>query len=131
MFGLGKLVSGLAGGLLDKIGLGFLSPLVSMAVNFFSGNYLALIGDVTNLVSQFSDSSFLKNLSKLQPLGDFARGGCFGSMLSLDNLDALRGTAQLLGLDKADRMLSVVEDFSSSFNLIQQNREASYYGRLF
>lgn len=78
MFGLGKLVSSLTGGLLDKIGLGFLSPFVSMAVNFFSGNYLALIGDVTNLVGTFSNSSFLKNLSQLNPLGSFdQRKWCF------------------------------------------------------
>ena len=132
MLGLGKLVSGLTGGLLDKIGLGFLTPFVSMAVNFFSGNYLALIGDVTNLVGQFTDSSFLKNLSQFQPLGAFAQsGGCFGSLPSFSNLDSLRDTAQMLGLDKADRMFDLVEDFSSTFNVIQQNREVAHYGRLF
>lgn len=130
MFGLGKLVSGLTGGLLDKIGLGFLSPFVSMAVNFFSGNYLALIGDVTNLVAQFTDSSFLNNLAKLQPLGDFANGGCFGNLLSFDKLDLFKSAAQMLGLNKVSAMLDVVEEFNSSFNLIQQNREAAYYNRL-
>ena len=132
MFGLGKLVSSLTGGLLDKIGLGFLTPIVSMAVNFASGNYLALIGDVTNLVAQFTDSSFLKNLSQFQPLGSFGQGGgCFSSLLSFDKLDSLRGAAQLLGLGKADNMLKVVQEFSTSFNMIQQNREVAHYGRLF
>lgn len=131
MFGLGKLVSGLTGGLLDKIGLGFLTPIISMAVNFASGNYLALIGDVTSLVAQFTDSSFLKNLSQFQPLGSFGQVGCFNNLLSFDKLDSLRGTAQLLGLSKADNMLKVVEEFSTSFNMIQQNREVAYYGRLF
>lgn len=133
MLGLGKLVSGLAGGLLDKIGLGFLTPFVSLAVNFFSGNYVAMIGDVTNLVSRFSDSSFLQNLSKFQPLGMLGQGGgCFGSNLpSFSDVDTWRGTAQMLGLDKAEKMFNLVEDFGATFNVIQQNRETAYYGRLY
>ena len=131
MFGLGKVFSGLAGGLLDKIGLGFLKPFVSLAVNFFSGNYLALIGDVTSLVGQFSNSSFLKNLSQLNPLGSFGQGSnCFGSLLSGGRFNLLQNTAQLLGLNKADKMLSVVNDFRSSLNLINQNRENAHYNCL-
>lgn len=131
MFGLGKIFSGLTGGLLDKIGLGFLSPFVSLAVNFFSGNYIALIGDVSSLVGRFSNSSFLKNLSQLNPLGSFGQGtNCFGNILSGNRFNVLRTTTQLLGLNKADRMLSVVEDFRSSVSLIQQNREIAHYNFL-
>lgn len=128
MFGLGKIFSGIAGGFLDKIGLGFLKPFVSLAVNFFSGNYLALIGDITNLVGRFSNSSFLKNLSRLNPLGGFGSGSnCFGNIISGGRFNLLRTTAQILGLNKADRMLSVVSDFRSSLNLINQNRENAHY----
>lgn len=131
MFGLGKIFSGLTGGLFDKIGLGFLKPFVSLAVNFFSGNYLGLIGDLTNLVGKFSNSSFLKNLSQLNPLGSFGQGSnCFGNILSGNRFNLLRTTAQVLGLNKADRMLSVVDDFRSSVNLIQQNRENAHYNFL-
>lgn len=132
MFGLGKIASGLTGGLLDKIGLGFLSPFVSLAVNFFSGNYLALIGDVTNLVGSFSDSSFLQNLSRLNPLGAFEQGaGAFSGIFSPGNqFDLLKTTAQTLGLDKASQMLNLVEEFRSSADLIQQSRENAHYGFL-
>jgi hypothetical protein len=133
MFGIGKLVSGLTGGLLDKIGLGFLSPFVSMAVNFFSGNYLDLIGDVTNLVGKFTNSSFLKNLSQLNPLGSFGQGSnCFSNILSSGSsrFNLLQTTAQLLGLNKASKMLDVVGEFRNSFGLIQQNRESAHYNYL-
>lgn len=130
MFGLGKLISGLTGGLLDKIGLGFLTPFVSLAVNFFSGNYVAMIGDLTNLIGQFTDSEFLKNLSKFPPLGMLGQGGGFGSLPSFGDLDFLRGTAQTLGLDKVDKMLDLVQDFSTTMNVISQNRETAHYGRL-
>lgn len=128
MFGLGKIFSSIAGGFLDKIGLGFLKPFVSLAVNFFSGDYLSLIGDITNLVGQFSNSSFLKNLSNLNPLGQFGGGSnCFGNLMSGGRFDGLRSTAQLLGLNKADKMLNLVNDFRSSINTIQQNRENAHY----
>lgn len=131
MFGLGKIFSGLTGGLLDKIGLGFLKPFVSLAVDFFSGDYLSLIGDVTSLVGKFSNSSFLKNLSQLNPLGSFGQGSnCFGSLLSGGRFSFLQSTAQLLGLNKADKMLSVVNEFRSSLDLINQNRENAYYNCL-
>lgn len=131
MFGLGKIFSGIAGGLLDKIGLGFLKPFVSLAVNFFSGDYLSLIGDITNLVGQFTNSSFLKNLSNLNPLGQFGSGSnCFGNLLNGGRFDVLKSTAQLLGLNKADKMLNVVNDFRSSLNLINQNRENAHYNFL-
>lgn len=129
MFGLGKLISGLTGGLLDRIGLGFLSPLISGAVNFFSGNYLALIGDLTSLVSRFSNSSFLQNLSLLNPLGSFSQGSnCFGNLISGDRFNTFQSTARLLGLDKADKMFNLVNDFRFTANLINQQRETAHFG---
>lgn len=131
MFGLGKVFSGLTGGLLDKIGLGFLKPFVSLAVNFFSGNYLGLIGDISNLVGRFSNSSFLKNLSQLNPLGQFGGGSnCFGNLISGGKFNLMRSAAQLLGLNKAERMLNLVNDFQSSFNVIQQKRENAFYQQI-
>lgn len=131
MFGLGKLISGLTGGLLDRIGLGFLSPFISGAVNFFSGNYLALIGDITSLVSRFGSSSFLQNLSLLNPLGGFSQGSsCFGNLLAGDRFNTFQSTARLLGLDKADKMFNLIGDFKFSTTLIRQNRENAHYGFL-
>jgi hypothetical protein len=124
MFGIGKLF----GGFLNKIGLGFLSPFVSLAVNFFSGNYLALIGDISNLVGKFSKSSFLKNMSLLNPLGNFSqKTSVLGNLFSGNKLGILRNSAQFLGLNKAENMLAVVAEFRSSYNLVQQNRENAHY----
>lgn len=124
MFGIGKLF----GGFLSKIGLGFLSPFVSLAVNFFSGNYLALIGDISNLVGKFSKSSFLKNMSLLNPLGNFSqKTSVLGNLFSGNKLGILRNSAQFLGLNKAENMLAVVAEFRSSYNLVQQNRENAHY----
>lgn len=126
MFGLGKLVSGLTGGLLDKVGLGFLKPFVSGAVNFFSGNYAALIGDVLNIVAEFTNSSFLDNLAKLQPLGAFSDGNfSFDKLLLGDGLGFLKDSAQLLGMDKVNDMLSLVDEFSDSMSIITQQRQAA------
>lgn len=131
MFGLGKIFSGIAGGFLDKIGLGFLKPFVSLAVNFFSGNYLALIGDISNLVGKFTNSSFLRNLNRLNPLGQFGNGSnCFGNLINGGKFNVLKTTAQLLGLNKAEKMLNLVDDFQSSFSLMQQKRENAYYQHL-
>ena len=71
MFGLGSIISKLAGPLLDKMGLGFITPLISAAINFSTGNYAALIGDVTNLVGSFSGSSFLSKAANKPTLGLF------------------------------------------------------------
>lgn len=81
MFGLDKLI----GGVLDKIGLGELAPFVSLGINLFTGNWVGLIGDVTNLVAKFTDSKFLDKVAKFAPLGNFANGN-FGNILSPEKL---------------------------------------------
>ena len=81
MFGIDKLI----GGVLDKIGLGDLAPFVSLGINFFTGNWVGLIGDVTNLVAKFTDSKFLDKVAKFAPLGNFASGN-FGDLLSPEKL---------------------------------------------
>lgn len=137
MFGLGSIVSKLAGPLLDKIGLGFIKPLVSAAVNFATGNYAALIGDVANLVGSFSNSSFLSKAANKPTLGVFQnnqrQGGCFdsGNKLSLGNILGLKNNPLLKGFGKITGMLSVVSDFLGAFNSIQNSRaeaQHSYRG---
>lgn len=131
MFGLGSIVSKLAGPLLDKIGLGFITPLISAAVNFASGNYAALIGDVTNLVGSFSNSSFLGKAASKPTLGLFQnnQGGCFSnkSKLSLGNILGLRNNPLLKGFGKITGMLNVVGDFLGAFNAIQTSRAEAQY----
>ncbi len=70
MFGIGKLLGGVAGGLLDKIGLGKLAPFVQLGLNALTGNWLGVAKDVFSLVSNFK-GNFLDNASSKPPLGGF------------------------------------------------------------
>lgn len=74
MFGIGKLLGGVAGGLLDKIGLGKLAPFVQMGLNALTGNWLGVAQDVFGLVSNFR-GNFLDNASNKPPLGGFEQPG--------------------------------------------------------
>ena len=131
MFGIGKLFSKLTGGLLDQIGLGFLKPFVAVAFDYFTGDYASLIGDLKGVVGQFVDLSFLDNLDKLQPLGDFAMGGfSFDKLLSGEGLNFLQDTSELLGLDKVTDMLNLVGEFNDSVNIINQGRQTAQYSFL-
>jgi hypothetical protein len=131
MFGLGSIISKLAGPILDKMGLGFITPLVSAAVNFATGNYAALIGDVTNLVSSFSSSSFLGKAATKPTLGLFQnnQSGCYGSSskLSLGKILGLSNSPLLKGFGKITGMLNVVSDFLGAFNSLQTSRSQAQY----
>jgi len=70
MFGIGKLLGNVAGGLLDKIGLGKIAPFVKLGLNALTGNWLGVAQDVFGLVSNFK-GNFQNNASKLPPLGGF------------------------------------------------------------
>lgn len=70
MFGIGKLLGNVAGGLLDKIGLGKIAPFVKMGLNALTGNWLGVAQDVFGLVSKFK-GNFQNNASKFPPLGGF------------------------------------------------------------
>lgn len=129
MFGLGSIVSKLAGPLLDKIGLGFITPLISMAVNFASGNYAAMIGDVVNLVGKFTDSSFLNNVASKPPLGVFQNSqGNSGSKLSLGNLIGMSNNPFLKGLSKVMGMVNTVIDYKNNSISIQNSRSQAQFG---
>ncbi len=131
MFGLGSIVSKLAGPLLDKIGLGFITPLISMAVNFASGNYAAMIGDVVNLVGKFTDSSFLNNVASKPPLGVFQNSqGNSGSKLSLGRITGLSNNPLVKGFGKIMGMLNTVSDFLGTSKSIQNSRSQAQYSFL-
>ncbi len=70
MFGLGKILGGLVGGLLDKVGLGALTPFVKMGLDAMTGNWLGVAEDVFGMVSQFKGDP-TKNASQRPPLGGF------------------------------------------------------------
>lgn len=70
MFGIGKLLGSVAGGLLDKIGLGSIAPFVKMGLNALTGNWLGVAQDVFNMVSNFK-GNFQDGASQQPPLGGF------------------------------------------------------------
>ena len=70
MFGIGSILGKVAGGLLDKIGLGKIAPFVKMGLNALTGNWLGVAQDVFSLVSGFKGNS-LNSASKNPPLGGF------------------------------------------------------------
>lgn len=70
MFGIGKLFGSVAGGLLDKIGLGGLAPFVKLGLNALTGNWLGVAQDVFNLVSNFKGNP-LDQAANRPPLGGF------------------------------------------------------------
>ena len=70
MFGIGSILGKVAGGLLDKIGLGKIAPFVKMGLNALTGNWLGVAQDVFGLVSSFKGNS-LDSASKNPPLGGF------------------------------------------------------------
>lgn len=131
MFGLGSIVSSLAGGILDKIGLGFLTPIISAAIDFASGNYAALIGDVVNLVGTFTNSSFLQSAAMKPVLGLFqgaTGGGCFGNISSLSQgITALENSPLLQGNSKVSGMLGLVNDFIGASSMIQAARAGAQF----
>ena len=70
MFGIGSILGKVAGGLLDKIGLGKIAPFVKMGLNAMTGNWLGVAQDVFGLVSNFK-GNFQDGASKQPPLGGF------------------------------------------------------------
>jgi len=70
MFGIGSILGKVAGGLLDKIGLGKIAPFVKMGLNAMTGNWLGVAKDVFGLVNSFKGNG-LDGASKLPPLGGF------------------------------------------------------------
>lgn len=70
MFGIGKLLGSVAGGLLDKIGLGKIAPFVKMGLNAMTGNWLGVAKDVFSLVSGFKGNP-LDQAANKPPLGGF------------------------------------------------------------
>lgn len=122
MFGfVGKLV----GSVLSKVGLDFLAPIVSMGINFLTGNYAGMIGDIQNLVGKFSNFSFLDRVSKNPPLGTFGqnRNNDFvtGRLLNSD-FSSWRNQTRENNLSQADAALNVVYDYLSASSRIQTAR---------
>lgn len=71
MFGIGKLLGKVVGGVLDKIGLGSIAPFVKLGLNALTGNWLGVAEDVFNLVSSFKNRDFADRAAKRPMIGGF------------------------------------------------------------
>lgn len=135
MFGIGKLIGSVAGGLLDKIGLGKLAPFVQLGLNALTGNWLGVAKDVFGLVSNFK-GNFLDNASNKPPLGGFDQpGNSRGSENSPLNGNRLSDLFKgLSGLFRGFRALSggnEMNGFSKIFNAFKVLSEAFNNNQLF
>lgn len=72
MFGIGKLIGKVVGGVLEKVGLGSIAPFVKLGLNALTGNWLGVAEDVFNLVSSFKSRDFTDRAAKRPPLGGFS-----------------------------------------------------------
>ncbi len=72
MFGIGKILGSVAGGLLDKIGLGKIAPFVKLGLNALTGNWLGVAQDVFGMVSNFK-GNFMGKAATQPPLGGFGQ----------------------------------------------------------
>ena len=126
MFGLGKIFGdGLLGKFFDSIGMGWMGNVLSLATDVMTGNWLAAAKDVFDLVSNFS-SSWSKQVSPFQPLGDFALGGGFDGGLTSARVDDILNSAG--GTQNVRQGLSVVLDAVIGRSEIAYNQHAAIRG---
>ncbi len=100
MFGLGKILGSVVGGVLDKVGLGKIAPFVKMGLNAMTGNWMGVAKDVFGLVSGFKGNDFQNGAAKQPPLGGF------GSSSS-------NGTNPLENILGGGKMPSIIDAFKS------------------
>jgi hypothetical protein len=94
---IGGLVNQFIGPVLDSIGLGALKPLVSAAFNFATGNYMGLIGDLGQMINQFSGGA-MNNVAQQPPIADAFGGNQQGQNVGQNQAaNQGQGTAQTEG----------------------------------
>jgi hypothetical protein len=134
MFGIGKLLGNVVGGVLEKIGLGSIAPFVKLGLNALTGNWLGVAEDVFNLVSSFKSRDFPDRAAKRPPVGGFAtapRPTARRAELVNERLDDLIDRYTQLAGDSA--ILGAFETVRSSYNdtLTASNSfSRAYYGQI-
>lgn len=122
MFGIGKLLGNVAGGLLDKIGLGKIAPFVKMGLNAMTGNWLGVAQDVFSLVSNFK-GNFQNNASKLPPLGGFENPTNSNSLW--------QGNNQSLNSNRLTDLFKGLSQLFRGFSALSGGREGNGLSRIF
>jgi hypothetical protein len=137
MFGIGKLLGSVAGGLLDKIGLGKIAPFVQLGINALTGNWLGVAQDVFGLVSSFK-GNFLNNASTRPPLGGFEQNNNSFAPTSENNRlsrnrisDLFRGLSNLFRGFKSLRSGDLAGGFGRIFSAFNVLRDAFDNNQMF
>jgi hypothetical protein len=119
MFGIGKLLGNVVGGVLEKIGLGSIAPFVKLGLNALTGNWLGVAEDVFNLVSSFKSRDFSDRADKRPPVGNFSRAPRPATRqpeLVNNRLDDLIEQYTQLNAGNDPATLAMFETVRSSFN---------------
>jgi hypothetical protein len=141
----GKILGGLIGGVLEKIGLGKIVPFVKMGINALTGNWLGVAKDVFDMVSGFK-SNFMDGASKKPPLGgfeDFSRSFNGESKLNGNRISGfMRGLKNLFGgvkallsgdfrgFGKIFNAFNTLRDFFNNNQLYTNRQSSSYYNSI-
>ena len=121
MFGIGKLLGSVAGGLLDKIGLGKIAPFVKLGLNALTGNWLGVAQDVFGLVSSFKSNNFLNNASTRPPLGGFEQNN--------DNFAPTQNNS--LSRNRISDLFRGLSNLFRGFKSLTSGDAAGGFGRIF
>ncbi|MDQ3061606.1 MAG: hypothetical protein M3R14_01925 [Acidobacteriota bacterium] len=125
MFGIGKILGSVAGGLLDKIGLGKIAPFVKLGLNALTGNWLGVAQDVFGLVSNFK-GNFMGKAATKPPLGGFEQAFQGKPSINENRISGLfKGLSGLFNAFKSfsgggDLMGSIGKIFSA-FNVLKDS----------
>lgn len=127
MFGIGKLLGKVVGGVLEKVGLGSIAPFVKMGLNALTGNWLGVAEDVFNLVSSFKSRDFADRAATRPPLGGFSTAAKTARQAnSINNrLNDLVDQLTQLNAGNSPSTLAMFETVRSSFG-DSQTASASY-----
>lgn len=141
----GKILGGLVGGVLDKIGLGKIAPFVKMGINALTGNWLGVAKDVFSMVSGFK-SNFLNSASSKPPLGgfeNFSRDFRGENRLNTNRISGfMRGLKNLFGgfkalasgdfsgFGKIFNAFNTLRDFFNNNQLYTNRQSSSYYNSI-
>lgn len=136
MFGIGKLLGKVVGGVLEKIGLGSIAPFVKLGLNALTGNWLGVAEDVFNLVSSFKSRDFPDRAAKRPPVGNFAtapRPTTRRTELVNERLDDLIDQYTQLNAGNSPATLAMFETVRSSFTdtlTASTSFSRAYYGQI-
>ncbi len=124
MFGIGKILGSVAGGLLDKIGLGKIAPFVKMGLNAMTGNWLGVAQDVFGMVSNFK-GNFLNKAATKPPLGGFGQAFQGKPALNENRISGLfKGLSNLFKAFKSfgsGDMMGGIGKIFSAFSLLNES----------